>query len=150
MTARHMWAVVCDDVRQEIGNKQSHMGIYTGEILLPTLPITMPKLCVVLTVRTLSTDPFKQLAVRVLRDDAELASIELDADQVATMNANLKDLESEAYISANFVFQFASFAVEQACVLRFRAETERETLKGGSTQIKLQPTGSPQIEQRQI
>jgi hypothetical protein len=148
MTTRHMWAVVCDDIRQEVGNKQSHMGIYTGEILLPTLPLTMPKLCVVLNVRTLSTDPFKRLIVRVLKDDAELATIEVPEDQLAAIAAQSKMSEEEAYISTGFVFQFLAFAVEQPCTLRFRAETERETLKGGSTKIKQLSMGVVDVEQK--
>jgi hypothetical protein len=133
-----MWAVVCDDIRQEVGKKQSHMGIYTGEIHLPVLPMTMPKLCVVLTVRTLSSDPFGRLVVRILKDDAEFATIEVPEDQLAAINAQVKRSEEEKYISTSFVFQFLSLSIEQPCALRFRAETERETLKGGSTQIKLQ------------
>lgn len=145
MTTRHMWAVVCDDIRQEIGNKASHMGIYSGEILMPSFPITMPKLCVVLTVRTPSTDPWRRLIVRVLKDDTELAAIEVPQDQLAAMHTHMaKDLEGEAFMSAGFVFQFLAFNIDQPCTLRFRAETERETIKGGSAKIKLQPTAALQ------
>jgi hypothetical protein len=147
MTTRHMWAVVCDDIRQEVGNKPSYMGIYTGEIVLPTLPMQMPKLCIVATVRTLSTDPFGRLIVRVLKDDTELATIEVVEDQLAALNAQAKQLEKESYMTATFVFQFVGFPVDQPCTLRFRAETERETMKGGSTKIKLQPAAPTQPEQ---
>jgi hypothetical protein len=53
------------------------------------------------------------------------------------MNTQFKSLEEEVYITTSFVFQFLALSIEQPCVLRFRAETERETLKGGSTKIKV-------------
>jgi hypothetical protein len=43
-------ALWCDDIRQEVGNKPSFMGVYTGALVVPQLPLTLPKLCVWLTV----------------------------------------------------------------------------------------------------
>lgn len=42
----------CDDVRSEIGNKTSLMGIYGGELLVPVMPTMVPRLAVVIFVRT--------------------------------------------------------------------------------------------------
>jgi hypothetical protein len=41
-----VYTVFCDDVRLEIGNKLSYMGVFQN-ILVPQLPVWLPKLAVV-------------------------------------------------------------------------------------------------------
>lgn len=49
MTRPQLEVIFCDDVRQEIGNKQSLIGVYSGDLLVRHLPVVLPKLCVVAT-----------------------------------------------------------------------------------------------------
>jgi len=37
--------IICDDIRQEVGNKVSLEGIYTDTIVLSNIPFLFPKLC---------------------------------------------------------------------------------------------------------
>lgn len=39
------YAIICDDIRQEIGNKLTLVGTYRDLIIVPRLPYTFPKLC---------------------------------------------------------------------------------------------------------
>lgn len=43
--ANKIISILCDDVRQEIGNKTSLMGIYDKDIVFGDLPALLPKLC---------------------------------------------------------------------------------------------------------
>ena len=138
MTSRFMVAVVCDDIRPEVGNKVSFMGIYGQELVVPSFPATLPKLCAAVYVRTLTSDPFRRLTVRVQKDDTELGQIEIPQAQLEALQSQIKDSIEEGYISAAFMCQFSPVTLEQPCALRFRAETERETLKGGSVRVKAQ------------
>lgn len=45
--AKKYTVLLCDDVRNELGNKLSIMGIYGPELWLGKLPAVMPKLCFV-------------------------------------------------------------------------------------------------------
>lgn len=58
-------ALWCDDIRQEVGNKPSFMGVYTGALVVPQLPLTLPKLCVWLTVTAPPTLALQDLVVAV-------------------------------------------------------------------------------------
>lgn len=69
MSGRYVHVIWCDDIRQEVGNKPSFMGVYTGGILLPGLPTVLPKLSVYVWVNTPIDQPFKKLIIRVVRDD---------------------------------------------------------------------------------
>ena len=39
------YAIICDDIRQEISNKLSFIGIYGKDIFVSKIPFTFPKLC---------------------------------------------------------------------------------------------------------
>jgi hypothetical protein len=39
------YSIICDDIRQEVGNKLSFMGIYGSDINIPMVPFTFPQLC---------------------------------------------------------------------------------------------------------
>ncbi|MCK9504677.1 MAG: hypothetical protein M0Q95_10910 [Porticoccaceae bacterium] len=69
MTDRYVHALWCDDIRQEVGNKPSFMGAYVGGITVPSLPIIFPKLSVYVWVSTPISNPFKTIALRIVRDD---------------------------------------------------------------------------------
>jgi hypothetical protein len=42
------YSILCDDVRPEIGGKQSLMGVYGNTIIVSRLPTLLPKLCLAL------------------------------------------------------------------------------------------------------
>jgi hypothetical protein len=45
--AKKYHVILCDDVRNEVGNKLSFMGVYGPELWVGKLPAIMPKLCFV-------------------------------------------------------------------------------------------------------
>jgi hypothetical protein len=45
--AKNYHVILCDDVRNEVGNKLSFMGVYGPELWVGKLPAMMPKLCFV-------------------------------------------------------------------------------------------------------
>jgi len=45
---KFQFAIICDDIREEIGGKVSLMGIYKKKIFIPQKPFTFPKLCIVI------------------------------------------------------------------------------------------------------
>jgi hypothetical protein len=43
--------ILCDDIRIEVGNKISLMGMYEKEMSVPFLPFIMPKLCLFIIIK---------------------------------------------------------------------------------------------------
>ena len=41
---RHLITLVCDDVRSEVGNKLSLMGLYDEEMIVPAFPTRLPRI----------------------------------------------------------------------------------------------------------
>lgn len=144
---RHILTVFCDDIRQEIGGKLSYIGVYTGGLFVPQFPITLPKLCLAMSVVTPTDRPFRKLSFRVLRGEEQLAEAALDETQlVNAVNATDDVPEDERkdrvqVLQAHIVF--SPFNIDGPCILRVRAETEDEELRGLGLQIQQAQGESP-------
>lgn len=134
---RHVEVTYCDDIREEIGNKVSYMGIYSGELFVPSTPIVLPKLCIAVKVVTEMSDPFKGLEVRVLKgeDEAEL----LSTGQIPGPTDTSQFKEGSTLMVAQMAFMLAPFEIDGETILRVRVNTEREELKGMALAIRLVP-----------
>lgn len=42
---KHLFTLLCDDIRQEQGGRISCMGLYDNHLVIPSVPFTLPKLC---------------------------------------------------------------------------------------------------------
>lgn len=93
----HRWvhAIWCDDIRQEVGNKPSFMGVYTGSLVVPSLPTVLPRLAVWVNVWTPKAQPFKILKVRICNNEDEkpLAAIDVDSESLAGATNQGQSLE---------------------------------------------------------
>lgn len=129
---RSVFAIYCDDIRQEVGNKLSFMGCYNGHLILSQLPIVLPQLCVQVTVITPMTRPFQKLTIKLYKDDQVLAThIFPDTDlvgQANLINSSMPIEQQAIFFKSNFVL--SPFAIDTPGVLRVRAENEGEELKG--------------------
>ncbi len=45
---RFNFLMICDDIREELGNKVSMIGVYQKDIFVPKFPFIFPKLCFVI------------------------------------------------------------------------------------------------------
>lgn len=69
-TAQVIW---CDDIRQEVGNKPSLMGVYLDGMNVPMLPYLLQKISAWLIITTPSGRPIKRWSVQlVLNEDVVL------------------------------------------------------------------------------
>jgi hypothetical protein len=39
------YSIICDDIRQEVGNKLTFVGVYQDQIFVSQIPYVFPKLC---------------------------------------------------------------------------------------------------------
>jgi hypothetical protein len=125
---RFLFAQFCDDVRQEVGNKLTLVGCYSADLLVPTFPTVLPKLCVFAKAFTPVSRPFGQLTFKVFVGDrvlAEFTAAETDLAAAATSAEMLADARWHVVTS---VLAFSPFPVEAPCIVRVVAELEDELL----------------------
>ena len=139
---RHVYTIFCDDVRAEIGNKLSLMGCYDSALVVAQFPITLSKLCFVMTATSHADRPFKQLKFRLYKNEELLNEIEIDASQLAAQAlidaAPPEGTDLLARTMQRAVVQISPLVLDAPCYFKVRVLTEEdEPLRGGALQIML-------------
>lgn len=139
--SRFFEVIVCDDVREELGNKRSFMGIYENAIVLDAFPAILPRLCFVMKARTPADRPFESLTFLVKRDDEVIIHAEMTAGQLAVIAGQEISLLADgappdpgdsSAVTVTAIMVLSPMTFEKPCRLRFLALTESEELRGGS------------------
>ncbi len=143
MANRFVTSIYCDDIRMEVGNKHSYIGVYYGAMFVPQMPIVLPKLCVSVSVMTPVQRPFKKLLIRLLKGDNTLGQYDVD-EKILINQANFRapklDETGDQLIVFGTSFVFAPFEIDKETMLRIRVQTEDEELKGPGLSIEVTPT----------
>lgn len=134
MITRHVETLFCDDIRHEINGKLSYIGVYSSALLVPALPVTLPKLCISVKIVTPANEPLRSLTLRVLRDDEILQEIVFDKEQLVSASEVLVELSDEErrlrVQMPQFLLAFSPLHLDKACTLRVRALADHEELRG--------------------
>src|SRR5262245_52134401 len=78
--SRSLSAIFCDEIRGELGNKKSLIGLYQGSSFLPEFPFVLPKCRAFITHVIPYSDGFKSLKIRLLRDEAMIMEYEVPSE----------------------------------------------------------------------
>jgi hypothetical protein len=128
--------IFCDDIRQEIGNKISLMGVFATDILFPQpAPVVLPKFGVVVWILFDVGDEPKRLRVRVLLppDRKEIAIAELAEGAEIAFPYPPDELSTG---SIRVVIPLPPVQLSEEGFLEVMCETERETLRAGRLRIR--------------
>lgn len=85
---RYGYCIFCDDIRTEVGEKLSFMGVYNGILLIPAFPYTLPKLCAHISLVTPASRPYKSIVMECFApgEDEPLIREHLDTVQLDEQN----------------------------------------------------------------
>lgn len=141
---RHLEVIYCDDIREEVGNKSSYMGVYSGELTVPNAPVLLSKLCIVARATTDIDDPFESLEVRIVAVNGE-NEIEILSTGSIPLPAEQPQLDGgQTRMLAQMNFMLSPFQITEATTLRVKAITEREELRGATAlRIRIVPPLPP-------
>lgn len=140
----YVHVVYCDDVRQEVGNKFSIMGVYGSDLLLPSFPAQLAKLATIITVTVPADRKPSELIVRILLDE----KIVFETPNIVSMTPpsfGNEDVESEptAELSKRLMYgvhaALSPINFDKPASLGVLALLDGETLRGNSLTIKLRP-----------
>jgi len=147
--SRHLEVIYCDDIRDEVGNKFSYMGIYTQDLTVPNAPLLLPKLCIAVKAVTDIGDPFESLEVRIvkIKGDEETELLSTGPFPMPPL-ADLPKLDNDSTcIFAQMYFMLTPFQIDDETIIRVKANTEREELRGAALRIRIvPPPASPTIQ----
>jgi hypothetical protein len=144
---RHIDVIYCDDIRHEVGNKLSFIGIYTGELLVQSFPVTLPKLCLFVSVSTPIDRPFQKLRFLILKDDEVLLESEIPQQELVTTQALARDTSDPTAesprLTAHIELVATPLVFNTPVKIRVRVVTESEELKGRALRVLQQPPTAP-------
>lgn len=146
MTERFVTSLYCDDIRAEIGNKFSYMGVYGPELFTLQLPGALPKLCIRIQVFTPATRPFQSLRVKIYKGEEVIVDIPVPDSHFAISADVRKTLESEQLDEQQKMLSFETQVVVAPLIVeadntsvRIRVVTESEELRGPALKIRVTP-----------
>jgi hypothetical protein len=140
MKTKSLRAIYCDDIRNEVGGKVSLMGVYSGDMIIPSFPTTMAKFCAQITLQFPRNAPPKQgVVLRLLSGEAVLA--EAGMDQSALAGAPLPPTdpeipEEDAGLAMVVTFMLAPLQVNEPIKISLRAIVDGEEMKGNAIKIR--------------
>lgn len=130
----------CDDIRFEVGNKISLMGVYTGELVTPQLPTSLAKLCCVVTVVfPVMVGPVSLSAKVFMGEDLlgeQTVAPEFVQQAAAHFASRTDNDEPATNFSLAFYFYFSPLVVSAAGKLRAVAFIDDEEWPAGKLRIK--------------
>lgn len=127
---RYVICDFCDDVRQEIGNKISLMGLYSSDMIFESFPVVLPKFCIRVKAVTLIDRPFEKLIFRALLNDELLFEMDSSAEQLQEFKS-VPHKDGATKSMAIAIMVLSSFVISSAGRLRVVVETEEGEIKGG-------------------
>lgn len=141
MRPKTVSAIYCDDIRQEVGQKLSFMGVYNADMVFPSFPAQLPKFCAHVTVRFPPDEkPKNSLIVRLLSEDVVLAEANLDRTTIASFQEPVADPEvalEDMQLGFQIGLMIAPLPIPAPTKLKLRAYVDGEELKGNALKIRL-------------
>jgi hypothetical protein len=121
MHDRAIQCLFCDDVRTEVGRKLSFMGVYGDDVVLPIIPMELPKFNIVVLIDTASENRINSLALVLSLPTGEDLKIPVDSAAVARSPVNYSDANRLQYRA---LFVASPFEVPSEGRLAVRVEID--------------------------
>lgn len=121
----------CDDIRQEVHNKLSFVGIYQGKLLVSSFPARIPRLCVVVHLFCPKEQQFESVKIGIYRNDILFNEV-----NVTPPDSGWKDTGPNRYLSMVFPFVYENIELSGPATLKVRATfDDKEILPAPSLEI---------------
>jgi len=139
---RTAFCLFCDDIRMEIGNKPSFMGVYTGEMVFPPglsldVGIFVSKFAVMWWLFCDKDDRPQHISVRVSipPGHTEIAKMDVGTEQITQAMPQIFDDYTRLILGStipltNLIFQCSG-------TIEVSIETERETIRAGRLRVQI-------------
>lgn len=130
--------IYCDDVRQEVGGKQSLIGVYNTDMILPSLPVTLPKLCAQILVRLPINTTANSVVVKISNGDNVLAEMPIPEGELQRMSGPMLESDKEiVFLGIGIHFQFSPLQLEKADKIQTVAIIDGREIRGNSLVVRL-------------
>ncbi len=131
----------CDDIRYEVGNKNSLIGLYSSELFVEQIPIAIPKLCVIAFISAPLDNPMTSLTLKVILGDEVLSETrvpdEFIKETVSSIRAKSTPTDEYTKILIGVNTILCPLLLDREGVLKVVAIADSTEIVAGKLRIKL-------------
>lgn len=111
------FVIFCDDIRHEIGDKATYVGVYSGQMILAgNLPITLPKLCAAITLRISPPTEIVRATIRMHLSSQDEPLFEAEA-QIEPVQGISDNIPLDQIPDSIMIMQMGAFAQMQGLII---------------------------------
>jgi len=138
---RFAYSIFCDDIRYEVNNKCSFIGIIGTLMYVPSFPAVLPKLCVSVTASTPRDKPFKSLQFKGCFGETVLFDANLEEEQLNQMHQSAAQVDEAKGLFAQAMFVLSPFHIQEPGKIKITVLADGEDLECSGIQISAAPEG---------
>lgn len=139
---RFAYAHFCEDIRYEVGDKSSLMGLFGATAFVEELPALFPKLCIIAFCVSPITEPIQSLLMQVTFGDEVIYEYAPSAEilkESATAHKRLRLTEDPPTLrSIGLSAVLSPFIVEKEGWLKVRFVADGKEIRAGRLLIELE------------
>jgi hypothetical protein len=135
------FCIFCDDIRMEVGNKPSFMGMYAADLVFPPNPppdfqIFLPKFAIISWLFGDVSDKPTKVLVHVFGPPGktEIIRYEVPYDPLTPLNSPFDD---PTRFMLNIQIPLVNFPIACDGAIQVEIETERETIRAGRLRVRI-------------
>ncbi len=138
-------ALFCDDIRLEVGNKHTYVGCYEAQLVVPELPIVLPKFCisVELHLRDFPTEDTLIDTRIFLPGDAPGAASVASSGSLPKTSPPQADPDdpfgAQPILRVRQTFVLSPLEIKSEGAIRVRVILGEQELRAGSLQVRCEP-----------
>ena len=137
---RFAYSIFCDDIRHEVNNKSSYIGIIGNLMYIPTLPAVLPKLCVSVSANTPHDQPFESLKIKGTLGETVLFDVDLDEEQLKQMhNQAVNQIDDAKGLAMQALFVMSPLHIQEPGKIKISVIADGVDLECNGMQISLAP-----------
>lgn len=142
--SRFAYAHFCEDIRQEVGDKGSLMGIFGSAVYVDEIPATLPKLCILAFCTSPINEPIASLTMQITVNGVVVyefspssEALKESSDAVESLRSDNGDTELSTRRSIGMSAVLSPFVIEGEGVVRVRFIADGVMVPAGRLLVRL-------------
>lgn len=131
---RFATAIFCDDIRYELGNKVTLVGLYNKDLFVQEFPAHLSRLAVSLTVDTPIEEPFETLGVIVEKGNEvvlEIPTQSVDAYVQRPKSGRVNGQDEFTRATLGMQFFLPPLPILESCTVRVKVILDQQIITAG-------------------
>lgn len=142
--ARSAFCIFCDDIRQEVGNKFSFMGVYSGDMTFPVIPpAQLSKFCIAAWLISPVGDAPQSIAISIFTPPGKTEFVRIAPEGPPPSHPTTEGMQR---LITQFLVPITGLPISEDGFIEVEIETERETLRAGRIKVQFAPPPLPTTE----